>query len=65
MTSKIKCIVTDDEPFARKGLQSYIEKIDFFELVAVCEDAIQLNTNIKQYQVDLIFLDIEMPYNRH
>lgn len=62
MTPKIKCIVTDDEPFARKGLQSYVEKIDFFELVAVCEDAIQLNTNIKQNEVDLIFLDIEMPY---
>ena len=62
MSKKIKCIITDDEPFARKGLQSYIEKIDFLELVAVCEDAIQLNTNIKQHVVDLIFLDIEMPY---
>ena len=62
MSKKIKCIITDDEPFARKGLQGYIEKIDFFELVAVCEDAIQLNTNIKQHVVDLIFLDIEMPY---
>ncbi|MDB5248101.1 MAG: two component transcriptional regulator, LytTR family [Segetibacter sp.] len=61
MTS-IKCIITDDEPFARKGLQSYLEKIDFLELVAVCEDAVQLNTNIKQHAVDLIFLDIEMPY---
>jgi len=58
----IKCIITDDEPFARKGLQSYVEKIDFLELVAVCEDAIQLNTNIKQHAVDLVFLDIEMPY---
>jgi DNA-binding LytR/AlgR family response regulator len=62
MSKKIKCIITDDEPFARKGLQSYIEKIDFLELVAVCEDAIELNTNIKQHEVDLIFLDIEMPY---
>jgi DNA-binding LytR/AlgR family response regulator len=62
MTPKIKCIVTDDEPFARKGLQSYVEKIDFFELVALCEDAVQLNTTIKQNQADLIFLDIEMPY---
>lgn len=58
----IKCIITDDEPFARKGLQSYIEKIPFLELVAVCEDAIQLNTIIKQHGADLIFLDIEMPY---
>ncbi|MDX2045404.1 MAG: LytTR family DNA-binding domain-containing protein [Chitinophagaceae bacterium] len=58
----IKCIITDDEPLARKGLQGYVEKVDFLELVAVCEDAIQLNSVLKQQQADLIFLDIEMPY---
>lgn len=59
---KIKCIITDDEPIARKGLQGYIEKIKFLELVAVCEDALQLNSAIKPQQVDLLFLDIDMPY---
>jgi DNA-binding LytR/AlgR family response regulator len=59
---KIKCIITDDEPVARKGLQGYIEKIDFLELVAVCEDAVQLNSVVKEKQADLLFLDIEMPY---
>ena len=59
---KIRCIVTDDEPMARKGLQGYIEKIDFLELVAVCENALELNSVLKQQPVDLLFLDIEMPY---
>ena len=59
---KISCIITDDEPLARKGLQGYIEKIDFFELSGVCEDALQLNTLLKQKPSDLLFLDIEMPY---
>lgn len=62
---KIRCVITDDEPVARKGLQGYIEKIDFLDLVAVCEDAIQLNTVLKQSHIggiDLLFLDIEMPY---
>lgn len=59
---KIRCIVTDDEPLARKGLQGYIEKIDFLELAAVCENAIELNNVLKQQPVDLLFLDIEMPY---
>lgn len=62
MTPTIKCVITDDEPIARKGLQGYIDKIDFLELVGVCEDAIQLNSLLKQQQVDLLFLDIEMPY---
>lgn len=59
---KIKCIVTDDEPFARKGLQGYIEKVDFLELTGVCENAIELNSMLKQQEVDVLFLDIEMPY---
>ena len=59
---KIRCILTDDEPMARKGLQGYIEKIDFLELVAVCENAIELNSVLKQQPADLLFLDIEMPY---
>lgn len=59
---KIRCIVTDDEPMARKGLQGYISKIDFLELVAVCENAMELNSVLKEQQVDLLFLDIEMPY---
>lgn len=58
---KIKCIITDDEPIARKGLQGYVGKIDFLELVAVCEDAIHLNAALKEKDTDLIFLDIEMP----
>lgn len=57
----IKCIITDDEPLARKGLRGYIEKIDFLTLVGECEDAIQLNAKLKIDEVDLIFLDIEMP----
>lgn len=59
---EIKCIITDDEPIARKGLRNYIEKIDFLSLTGECEDAIQLNTMLKTAQPDLLFLDIEMPH---
>ena len=59
---KIKCVITDDEPMARKGLKSYVDKIDFLQLEAVCEDAIQLNTYLQNSRLDLIFMDIEMPY---
>jgi len=59
---EIKCIITDDEPIARKGLREYIEKIDYLSLIGECEDALQLNALLKTEQPDLIFLDIEMPY---
>jgi len=62
MQGGLKCIITDDEPFARKGLQGYIEKIDFLELAGVCENAIELNSMLRKGPVHLLFLDIEMPY---
>lgn len=58
----IKCILTDDEPFARKGLQGYIGQIDFLDLRGICENAVELNSLLKKEPVDLLFLDIEMPY---
>src|SRR5882724_9176954 len=60
--TEIRCAITDDEPFARKGLQGYVEKIDFLELRGVCENVLELNSLIKQQPIDLLFLDIEMPY---
>ena len=62
MPGKIKCIITDDEPFARKGLQGYVAQIDFLDLRGVCENAVELNSMLKKEPVDLLFLDIEMPY---
>ena len=62
MSAKIKCIITDDEPFARKGLQGYVEQIDFLDLKGACENALELNSLLKKEPVDLLFLDIEMPY---
>lgn len=58
---EIRCIITDDEPVARKGLKSYIEKVDFLSLQGECETAFELNTMLKNTQADVIFLDIEMP----
>ncbi|MBS1501147.1 MAG: response regulator transcription factor [Bacteroidetes bacterium] len=62
MSDKISCVITDDEPFARKGLQGYIEKIGFFDLKGVCEDALQLSDMLQKENVDLLFLDIQMPH---
>ena len=48
MPERIKCIITDDEPFARKGLQGYIEQIDFLDLKGVRENALELNSLLKK-----------------
>lgn len=62
MQPKISCIITDDEPFARKGMLGYADKIDFLDVKDVCEDALQLTHLLQQQPVDLLFLDIQMPH---
>ncbi|UZR97230.1 LytR/AlgR family response regulator transcription factor [Chondrinema litorale] len=58
---KIKCLVIDDEFPARKGLEDYINDVSFLELVGLCENALIANEIIQEQQIDLIFLDINMP----
>jgi DNA-binding LytR/AlgR family response regulator len=56
---KLKCIIIDDEPIARKILQEFIEEIDFLYLVASVENPLKAMDFLQN--VDLIFLDINMP----
>ena len=57
----IKCIVIDDEELARTLLKSYIDKVDFLELVADFENPIDAIPVLKDSNIDLLFLDIQMP----
>jgi two-component system LytT family response regulator len=61
MNKKISCLIVDDEPIARKGLESYVSQIGFLDLRGVCEDAFHLDDRVKQERIDLLFLDIQMP----
>jgi DNA-binding LytR/AlgR family response regulator len=58
---KINCIVIDDEPLARKGIKEYIEELDFLNLVGEFDSPIKANTLLGTSDVQLIFLDIQMP----
>lgn len=57
----LRCLITDDEPFARKGLQRYVQQLPFLELRGLCADAQELAAHLQQEPIDLVFLDIEMP----
>jgi DNA-binding LytR/AlgR family response regulator len=59
---KMKCIITDDEPLSAEGLAKYVEVIDYLELVAVAQNPLELNNLLESQPVDLIFLDIQMPF---
>jgi DNA-binding LytR/AlgR family response regulator len=58
---KINCLVVDDELLARRLLSDYISKIPGLNLVAVCSGAIEAQGILRDQQIDLMFLDIQMP----
>ncbi len=57
----IRCIAIDDEPLALKQIVSYIDKTPFLSLVGQFESALQTISFIQENEVDLMFVDINMP----
>ena len=58
----MKCIVVDDERIAREGLNEFIKEFDFLEPIGnYAHPHLALN-KLKKDSVDLIFLDIQMPF---
>lgn len=58
---KIKCIIVEDEPLACRVLENHIRKIDDLELVSSCNNAVEAFNALSNKEVDLMFLDIQMP----
>ncbi len=57
----MKCIIVDDEPLAIEVIESYIDRLDDFEIVAKCSNALKAFEILQKQAVDVIFLDIQMP----
>ena len=58
---KLRCIAVDDESLARKLLEENIRQIPFLEMVSTCKNAFEAMEVLGREQVDLMFLDIQMP----
>ena len=59
--NRIKALIIDDEPLAHKVILEYAKDIQFLEIVGQCYLATEAYTFLHQSQVDLLFLDIQMP----
>lgn len=57
----IKCIAIDDEPLALQLIKAYIQKTPALQLIQVFEDALSAAGSLRENQVDLLFIDIQMP----
>lgn len=57
----IKCAIVDDESIAIAVIEKLLLKIPGIEVVATCLSAIEAYEILKKQEIDLLFLDIEMP----
>src|ERR1700741_4883011 len=61
-TKKIKCLVIDDEQPSREIIQKHIAGVDALELAGSCTNAVEALSFLQSNNVDLLFLDIQMPH---
>jgi DNA-binding LytR/AlgR family response regulator len=61
---RLRCIAVDDEPFARKLIADDITKVPFLDLVTTCHSASDALPILSTGDIDLMFLDIQMPVIR-
>lgn len=58
---KYNCLIVDDEPLAQDVLESHLQQLPELHLLAKCNNAAQALEMVKNEQVDIMFLDIQMP----
>lgn len=57
----MKAILIDDEPLAINVLKNYVDQIKELQLIQTFTNAIDASTFLQRNEVDIIFLDINMP----
>ena len=57
----LKCVIIDDEPLARECIANYVREVDFLQLAGIGSNPVDLTRLLDEQDVDLIFLDIQMP----
>jgi DNA-binding LytR/AlgR family response regulator len=61
ISQPLKCLIVDDEPVAIKGVVNFINQLDFLEVTDTCTSAMKAIEILKMKEIDLMFLDINMP----
>ena len=58
---KINCLIVDDEELARNLIENYITRLPHLNIVGKCANPFEAMQALQENQVDLLFLDIQMP----
>ena len=57
----LKCLIVDDDDLSRGIIEDLIEDTEQLELVKSCSDSIEAFNILKKSNIDVVFLDVEMP----
>jgi DNA-binding LytR/AlgR family response regulator len=57
----LNCLIVDDEPIAREILVTFCSHLPFLKVVGECKNALEAKRIISESQIDLLFLDIQLP----
>ena len=57
----IRCIIIEDERLAQDVIKNHLQKAGRFNLVGTYRNALEAKETIEKEEVDLIFLDIQLP----
>lgn len=58
---KLRCLIVEDEPLARNLLADYVKKVSFLELIGAVGSPLNALEILRNENIDLMFLDIQMP----
>ena len=61
MVNKIKVLIVDDEPLARRGIRQLLETETDFEIVGEAKNGREAVASVERFAPELVFLDIQMP----
>lgn len=59
--TKYNCLIVDDEPIARSIIETYCGHLPYLQVAGSCENAIAAKMFLQQKNIDIVFLDINMP----
>ena len=57
----MRCLIVDDNKLSREMIKQLVYQVDFIELKGECENPVEAYNFLKKEDIDLVFLDVEMP----
>lgn len=61
MRREITCLIVDDEEMATKVIEAHLAQIPGFRVAGVYHSAVEAFLTLESQQIDVLFLDIQMP----